>query len=156
MRTGNLDKFPDADLEMAAVWTGIFLRDDEAAARKALELLPDERVRHYFDPNRRIGADIANRIGIPPLSQLFDGGKLDRSALAEVFQSAYMSGPAVAYDVCLFYPVGATWSDRAPEPVEWVTQLDPSLYEGIDESHCHLGPQLIAELERIARKLGAR
>jgi hypothetical protein len=53
------------------------------------------------------------------------------------------------YDSVLFYAPGVAWTEPAPQPSAWVTQLDPALWKGIDPARFRYGDALRAELARL-------
>lgn len=69
----------------------------KAAAQRASLIFDDSRVRHFFDPNRRVGRAIAK-------------GLLQAK---------------VAWDIFLFYDKGTDWLERPPKPARWMHQLPP-------------------------------
>ena len=59
-----LEGFPDTDLSVSIVWIDILEHDSEVVARRAMEgFRPDSRVRHFYDPERRVGRAIAQSLG---------------------------------------------------------------------------------------------
>ena len=70
--------------------------DNVSAAKKAAQSINDGRVRHFHDPNRRVGKILAESLGEPT---------------------------KVAWDIYLFYSQGSSWQKVPPPPIAWVHQL---------------------------------
>ena len=71
------------------------LTDFERSVPKATKLLPDERVIHYWDSDKKLGAAFTPVLG------------LDETA----------------WDVYLLYPPDAEWTEQPPKPIYWMHQL---------------------------------
>lgn len=69
--------------------------DFEGSVPKATKLLPDERVIHYWDGDKKLGESFK-----PVL-------ELDQTV----------------WDVYLLYPPDAEWKEQPPRPVYWMHQL---------------------------------
>ncbi len=108
------------DVVVSIVWTPMLPGDSARAARAATALVADTRAHHYFDPDRRAGRAIANRMG--------GEGK-------------------IAWDIYLFFPPGVTWEDEPPLPAEWAHQLGDAAWA--DPARCHRGDGLVAALEGL-------
>lgn len=101
-----LSGIEDESLQVAIVWTAVLRADDESAAIQSRELVPDERVRHYWDAQQALGTKIAPVIG---------------------------TKMQMAWDVYLAYDGGATWKSgqTPPAPANWLHQKrgeDPQRY----------------------------
>ena len=83
----------------------------------------DPRIHHFYDPNKRSGAAIADCLGY-----------MDR----------------VAWDIYLFYTAGATWIETPPAPAAWMHQLSETW---LDREHYHKGDDLIRELSLAMQRL---
>jgi len=84
-------------LRAYAVWEPILLTDNRDGARKATAILPDARVRHYWNDGREVG---------------------------EAFQAPLDLKDEVAWDVYLVYPPGVEWATaRPPDPSYFMHQL---------------------------------
>lgn len=73
----------------------MLLTDYERTVPDATKLLPDERVIHYWDGEKKIGEAYKSIL------------ELDRTA----------------WDVYLLYPPDAEWKEQPPKPVYWMHQL---------------------------------
>ncbi len=88
-----LEAYPDADIEVTAVWFNMLFSD--ARENWDPDLLTDQRVTHYWDPDREIGS------------------WLDENE--EVIGFDFKLGPVV-WDSFLLFGPDATW-DVAPVPL---------------------------------------
>lgn len=98
-----LTRLPDADLEVFAVWIPAIRSDNYAATDNARKLLPDPRVRHFWDGSQAFGEAVAPVLSI-------------RSKMA--------------WDVYLVFGGDASWGEQPPGPDSWQHQLlgeDPEL-----------------------------
>ncbi len=89
-----LDANPDANIAVFVVWMHVLQKDDEETARDAMKRLPDPRVLHYWDPDRKL------------LHQLRDAIMFDVNLRL--------------YDVFLLYGGDAVWERRVPRPEYWM------------------------------------
>ena len=90
------EEVDSASLRGLSVWLPMMSGDDPESARAASESYADDRVEHRWDPERRLGALFAKRLGLQ----------------------------GVAWDVYLLYPAGVVWEDDGPpEPTFWMHQL---------------------------------
>ena len=83
----------------------------EAVNKASLIFAEHDSVAQYCDPEKNFGVLLAKSLGARDLQ--------------------------VAWDIYLFFNEDATWTDRPPEPIEWVHQLEGSswadpgrLYQG--------------------------
>jgi hypothetical protein len=83
--------------------------------------MPDARVQHFHDPNRRAGRAVAASLG--------GTGK-------------------VAWDVYLFYDPGLEWGEGLPAPTRWAHQLDA---DWADRAHHYTGRDLVDALREAMR-----
>lgn len=91
-----MEAFPKMDMSLAVVWMDVLPLDGEKAARKTATILAkDPRIRHFFDPERRVGKAVAKTLG--------------------------WSG--FAWDIYLFYPKGAAWGETPPVPWRFAHQM---------------------------------
>jgi hypothetical protein len=70
--------------------------DAESTAIVAAQSIDDDRVQHFYDPDRLVGKAMAQR-----LSQR----------------------DVIAWDIYMFYSVGNVWRLRPPMPIAWVHQM---------------------------------
>ena len=89
-----LEANPDAPIAVFVVWMHVLQKDDEEAARISMQRLPDARVHHYWDPDRKL------------LHQLRDAIMFDVNLRL--------------YDVFLLYGGDAVWEKRVPRPEYWM------------------------------------
>jgi hypothetical protein len=121
-----LGEYPDADIGVSIVWIDILEHDSEIAARRATEgFRPDARVRHFYDPEGRVGRAIAQSLGAETAN--------------------------VAWDVYLFYERGSEWIEKPPAPAAWMHQLTSSSWA--DAAYYHSGDDLIEELAKTMKRL---
>ena len=111
-----LRDFPQADLSASIVWTRMLPLDNRLTARWQAGKIADARVRHFYDPHRRVGKALGDSLGAP--------GK-------------------PWWDVYLFYAAGSEWGDQPPTPIRWAHQLSDTW---ADPAHRHRGDDLIAQL----------
>lgn len=123
LRDSVLRAFPDADLHVEIVWLDMLPNDRPSTALEAARRLDDPRVRHFHDPSKVAGRAFAR--GLLPVG--------------------------VAWDVYLFYPAGAEWTEDPPRPSSWSHQLGR-----VDPEHFHPRERLRAELRASAERLLAR
>jgi hypothetical protein len=91
-----LDKQREAAIDVLVVWIPAIAGDDYAAANRAVNKIPDERARHYWDGSQGLGEAFAPVLGI-------------RSRMA--------------WDVYLLFGADADWGEIPPAPAEWLHQL---------------------------------
>jgi hypothetical protein len=149
-----LDVFPDADLEVFVAWTQVLADDAFPAAVHSAEVFDDPRVHQFYD-ERLLGRAVAGLVGLPPSEQLIEALGGDREALAEHFQPDYLAGDPSVFDTVFFFDREATWTedDGVPAPRTWVTQLNPSMFVGIDFARFHWDAAFHAELRRIGTEI---
>jgi len=84
-------KVADPNLVGYVVWGPFLSQDSEQMAERAMVLVPDARVRHYWDERKRIAVGLTNVLGIAPL---------------------------LGWDVFLVYAPGVKWNqaDLTPPP----------------------------------------
>jgi hypothetical protein len=104
VRSEVLDVIADSSLAVYAVWEPILMTDSETSARRAVSLLPDPRVRHYWT---------------------------DAPSLGLLYQEPIGLRAEPAWDVYLVYAPGATWEEGAlpPAPDWFMHQLGDRLPE---------------------------
>ena len=90
-----LEQVDDESLHVAVVWIAALRTDNLQASLQSQRLIPDKRVRHYWDGAQAVG-----------------------NALAPVLET----NMAMAWDVYLAYGADAVWSDTPPEPQNWLHQ----------------------------------
>ena len=86
-----LDKYPDADFEIYAVWMPVIRGDSRLAVPGAVALLPDLRVHHFWDQTRISGTFFKKNI-VPDVNA------------------------SVAWDMFFLYDKDAKW-DKIPGPL---------------------------------------
>lgn len=89
--------FPKADMSIAVVWMDVLPLDSEKTARKTASLMSnDPRLRHFYDPDKRVGKALAKTL----------------------------KWEGYAWDIYVFYDKGAVWRGaQPPVPLEYVHQL---------------------------------
>lgn len=147
---GILEAYPEADFSLSVVWIDILATDERAEAITSADILVDPRVRHFHDPNRRMGLALAPHTGLHSMPQILERLGQDPKELEGSFNATYLRSPATLFDVVFFYDAKARWIEQPPAPSEWVTQLDPDLYTGYDRERFRWGDELIDELRRLA------
>ena len=118
-----IEDFPHADISISIVWIVILPGDTEVTARESASMFNDPRVRHFYDPEKRLGKAIA------------------RSLNWEV---------GVAWDIYLFYAKGSEWVEDPPPPTDWMHQLSDNW---TDRAHFRFGDALVEELHKTMREL---
>jgi len=92
---------PEAELRVYVVWLPVLSRMSPEAlaggARSGAKRLPDARVRHYLDPEARLGEHYTRALALP------------------------MEDPA--WDVFLVFGPEARWEKAPPAPAAWMHQL---------------------------------
>ena len=91
MQKNILDKYPDADFNIYAVWMPVIRGDSRLAVPRAVALLPDLRVSHFWDPTR------------------ISGNFFKKNIVPNVRAS-------VAWDMFFLYDKAAKW-DKIPGPL---------------------------------------
>lgn len=95
MQSAVLDGLPGADFSIAVVWLPMLWSDVGPAADFAASGIRDARVRHFHDPQRRVGEAIAHSLG----------------------------WPMTAWDVYLLYDKGLIWETSPPPAADWMHQI---------------------------------
>lgn len=90
--------------------------DSIETAANAARPFTDSRVRHFYDPDKQVGKDIAN-------SLKWEG--------------------RIAWDIYLFYAPGQKWTDSPPSPSLYSHQLTN---EWADREHFRVGADLAESL----------
>jgi len=90
-----LDQIKDKNLRVYAIWLPMLMTDFERTVPDATKLLPDERVKYYWDGEKKSGE------AFNPVLEL----------------------DQTAWDVYLLYPPDAEWKEQPPKPVYWMHQL---------------------------------
>jgi hypothetical protein len=70
--------------------------DAESTAIVAAQSIDDDRIQHFYDPDRLAGKAIAQRLG---------------------------QRDVIAWDIYMFYSVGSVWRLRPPMPIAWAHQM---------------------------------
>jgi len=91
--------------------------DDEEAAKAEGKLLADGRVRHFYDPNRIVGREWFDE-------KLIREARVFRQSLGPEhpiwsdfeWLEEVKPGQFALWDAAEFYPAGASWKGRRPEP----------------------------------------
>lgn len=96
-----LEAMPEAELRVYVVWLPVLSRLSPEAlasgARAGAKRLPDARVRHYLDPEARLGAEYTRLLELP------------------------MDDPA--WDVYMVFGPTTRWEKAPPGPAAWMHQL---------------------------------
>jgi len=96
VQEGVVKAHPKADLQIAVVWVNVMPFDGMRTARKAARILSvDPRVRHFHDPEQRVGAAL----------------------------SKTLKWEDEAWDIYVLYPKGVQWAAEFPKPQAYVHQL---------------------------------
>jgi hypothetical protein len=117
--------FPRADISVSSVWINMLAHDSEGAARVSARIIEDPRVRHFYDPERRVGKVIAKSLGGRETNE--------------------------AWDIYLFYEKGSEWIEDLPTPTDWMHQLTGTSWA--DLAQYYTGDELVEELHKAMRKL---
>jgi hypothetical protein len=97
--------------------------DSIETATNAARPFTDSRVRHFYDPEKQVGKDIAN-------SLQWEG--------------------RIAWDIYLFYSPEQKWTDLPPSPSLYSHQLTN---EWADREHYRVGADLAESLRRSMREM---
>lgn len=150
-----LEAFPEADLRLFVVWTDVLSEDGAAGALRSSGIFAgDGRVVQFHDPARVAGRALAPLVGMPALSDVARELGQPLESFEATMSPAFVRGPACLFDTLLFYGPEATWDAppaAPPAPEEWVTQLDPGVFLGIDPARFRYGPELRARMGELAR-----
>lgn len=119
MQEAIIEGFPQADVAVSLVWIRMLPLDNKATARYRALSLRDARIRHFYDPHKRVGKAVAQTYGAV--------GK-------------------VAWDMYMFFPAGVEWESLPPMPAVYAHQLTA---DWIDTTRCFRGDELIKELIRL-------
>ena len=119
MQEAIIDGFPQADISVSLVWIRMLPLDNKATARYRALNLRDPRIRHFFDPHKRVGKAVAQAFGAP--------GK-------------------VAWDMYMFFSAGVEWVSLPPLPAVYVHQLTDGW---VDPTRCFRGEALAKELSNL-------
>ena len=97
--------------------------DTEVEAKRSARTINDPRVRHFYDPEKRLGKAIAQGLS-------WEAG--------------------VAWDIYLFYGKDSEWAKDPPLPTHWVHQLSENW---ADRAHFRFGDALVEELHKTMKEL---
>ncbi len=155
MRDRVLALCDDPELEVTVVWIDILASDGAPGARRASFVFDDPRVAQFHDPRRVVGRAMAATIGLPALRDVARALAVELSAFDGVYHDDVLHGPPAAFDTVFFFDGDASWpqGEGVPKPTNWVTQLDPGVYVGVDPNHFRFGPALRARLEELTRTI---
>jgi hypothetical protein len=121
--------FPHLDrrlVKVFMVWLKIFPVDTLEAAQGAAQHMGAKRGLHqFYDPSAKLGRIVAAGLGA-------ETGK-------------------VAWDTYLFYPPTVDWGAKAPDPMDWVSQLEGSRW--VEQRHRARGHALTRRLTGMARNI---
>lgn len=121
MQTSIIEAYPEENISVSIVWIPVYgAGDTQLAAAKSAHSMRDPRVRHFYDPEERVGEAIAASLG---------------------------GEGQIAWDIYLFYEPGSVWEGELPAPIGWAHQL--TVCEWADAAHQHCGERLPDELYRI-------
>lgn len=147
-----LEHFPDADIEVFIVWTDVLAPDGLEGAREAGQIFEDERVTLLHDSGRVAGRALATEVGLTDMEAIVEAMGGDRTKLAPYFKGDFLDGPPTLFDSLFFYSPEAEWKDAPPYPEDWLTQLAPTVYVGIEPGRFFWEREFYAEIERRAAK----
>ncbi len=85
-------------LKVYVVWTPVIVSDNRKAAVAAMQLIPDERAVHFWDPDRSLGLSYRRVVALP-------------------------RGWRLAWDIYLAYDASGKWGDQPHKPADWMHQL---------------------------------
>jgi hypothetical protein len=118
-----LEKFNRPDISVTIVWIRMLPNDSIETATSAARPFTDRRVRHFYDPEKQVGKDIAG-------SLQWEG--------------------RIAWDIYLFYAPGQKWTNLPPPPALYSHQLTN---EWADREHYRVGADLAASLKRFMAEM---
>lgn len=96
---GVLDQLPQRDVRVFVVWVPILASDTGPPDQEALKRLSDSRVRHYWDPEKRLAAHWQ------PV--------LKAESLKVIGKESLVTGPQL-WDVAALFGAGARWESTPP------------------------------------------
>ena len=135
------------------VWVDIFKADAYEEALAAA-VIPDEpRVRQFHDSERVVARTIAPILGLPSMHKVAEHAGSTVERLGSNLNADYLNGPPAAYDTVLFFDADAAWSDDIPTPLDWLTQLAPSIHVGLDPERSFWEFAFYDELEHRGEQL---
>ena len=93
-----LDTVKDERISVFVVWTPVLREDDRRAAVKSIANITDERVQHFWDPDKNLGLALGKSVTLP-------------------------RGRKLAWDVYFVFDSKSEWGDEPPVPALWMHQL---------------------------------
>ena len=109
-----------ASVPIFIVWTPMVTGDDEAAARAAMKSIHFRRVRHYYDPENRVGSGLRHDVFPGSVAEMRASVPRDHF-IAKPLEQRPPDTPE--WDIYMFYDPGIRWRDITPRPSRWVRQL---------------------------------
>lgn len=149
-----LEAYPEADLRLFVVWTDVLAEDGAAGARRSSAIFAgDPRAVQFHDPERVVGRTLAPLVRMPSMAEAARALGVPLTDFERSMSPAYVHGPPCVFDTLFFFDGEAVWGDAPPAPLDWVTQLDPGVYPGIDPERFRYGPELRARVGELAARL---
>lgn len=110
---GDLLKDVPADSELAVfvVWMPVVPTDLGPPSNKKLALLPDARVRQYWDPGQALSKHM--------VAALLANPELGRAAFESAVEVPPVTRETVVWDTVALFEPGAEWAQAFPEPAWW-------------------------------------
>ena len=93
-----LEQIDSPDVSVHIVWIKLLDQDSKEIVPEAMRLLPDPRVHHYWDPERRLNAQLLDAIAFDVMVRM--------------------------YDIFLLYDRDAAWDKRLPKPGFWMHEFE--------------------------------
>lgn len=149
-----LGAFPEADLRLLVVWTDVLAEDGAAGAERSSTIFAgDPRVTQFYDPERVVGRFLAPLVAMPSMADAARAQGVPLADFEGAMSAAFVHGPPCVFDTLFFFGGEAVWGDAPPTPRDWVTQLDPQVFVGIDPQRFRFGPELRARVGELAAQL---
>ncbi len=93
-----LESMTDENLSVFVVWTPVLQEDSRRAAADAMQLIPDQRVVHFWDADKSLGFSAGKAVTLPREREL-------------------------AWDVYFVFDPESKWENTLPTPDYWMHQL---------------------------------
>ncbi len=126
VHTAVLEKIADKTTRVFTVWVPILEKDKIETVPNAVKLMPDRRVKHFWDANGELVKSYARVLGF--------------------------KAEQPAWDVYFAYDREAVWKDAPPSPTYWMTKLKAAPERKFDAEAFRAA---VEKLIAASRKLGA-
>ena len=115
-----VDRLTSTAPRIFIVWTPMVAGDDEASAREAMNSLRAPGVRHYYDPENRVGKQFRTEVFPGSVSEMSSSVPADHFIAA----SLRTRDPDMPeWDIYMFFDAGVLWEKSVPRPSRWIRQV---------------------------------